>query len=48
VLTLTGFVVLAEGLDIFILRAVAAGEMRLPSGNLSIVNRTLVEWISGS
>jgi hypothetical protein len=35
---LTGFVVLAEGLDVFILREVAVGV------NLSFAKRTLVEW----
>jgi hypothetical protein len=41
------FVVLAEDLDVFRLRAVAAGGRRLPSGKLSFTERTLVGWMSG-
>jgi hypothetical protein len=40
VLRLTGFIVLAEGLDVFILRDIAIGGRRLPSGNMSFAKRT--------
>jgi hypothetical protein len=43
---LMGFAVLAEGLDMFRLRAVAAGRRGLPSCNFSLKERTLVEWMS--
>jgi hypothetical protein len=47
VLMLTGFVVLAEGLDVFIVRDMVAGERRLPSGKLFFSKTTLVGWMSG-
>jgi hypothetical protein len=43
-----GIVVLVEGLDMIRLGAVATGGRMIPSGNLSFVNRILVEWMSGS
>jgi hypothetical protein len=43
-----GFIVLAEGLDVFRLRAVDTDRFRLPSGNLFFAKRTLVGWVSGS
>jgi hypothetical protein len=42
-LTPAGFVVLVEGLDVFMLRYVAAGGRRLPSGNLIFTNRNLAD-----
>jgi hypothetical protein len=44
---LTGFVVLAEGPDMFQLRTVATGGRRLPLGNLIFAKRTLIGWMSG-
>jgi hypothetical protein len=41
---LMGFVVFAEGPDVFVLKAVATGGRRLPSGNLSFAQRT---WLDG-
>jgi hypothetical protein len=41
-----GFVLLAEGFDMFVLRNVAAGGRRLPSGSLSFGKRTLVGWLN--
>lgn len=38
-LALNGFVVFAEGLDAFRLRAVANGSKRLPSGNITFPNK---------
>jgi hypothetical protein len=43
-----GFVVLAEGLDVFKLVAIAAGGRGLLSGDLSIAKRLRVEWMSES
>jgi hypothetical protein len=45
---INGFVVLAEGLDIFRLEAIAAGGKMNSSGNFSYKKQTLVEWKSGS
>jgi hypothetical protein len=42
------FVVLAEGLDMFRLGAIAAGGNPNPSCNLSCMKRTLVGWLSGT
>jgi hypothetical protein len=42
-----GFVVLAEGRDIFTLGAIAVGGNMNPSGNLSFAKNTLVGWICG-
>lgn len=46
-LTLTGFVVLAEGLETFRLRPVAADRKTLPAGNMSFTKTNLVGWMSG-
>jgi hypothetical protein len=46
-LTLTGFVVLAEGLYMFRQRVVAVGGKGLSSGNLPLAKRTSVEQMSG-
>jgi hypothetical protein len=44
---LTGFVVLAEGLDVFTLRNIVAGGRRLPLGNLYFAKKkTLLELMS--
>jgi hypothetical protein len=43
-----GFVVLAEGLDVFRLRAIDTGWERNQPGNLSFTKGILVEWMSGS
>jgi hypothetical protein len=42
-----GFVVLAEGLDMFRLGAIATGGNMNTSGNLSFTKRSLVGWMSG-
>jgi hypothetical protein len=47
VFMLMGFVVLAEGLDMFSIRAVATGERGLPSGNLSHAKRTVLDGCLG-
>jgi hypothetical protein len=41
-----GFVFLAEGLDMFRLGTITTSGKINPSGNLSFMNRTLVEWMS--
>jgi hypothetical protein len=43
-----GIVVLAEGLVMFSVGAIASGGRMIPSGNLSFSKRTLVEWMYGS
>jgi hypothetical protein len=45
-IVLSGFIVLVDGLDVFILRDVAAGSRRLTSDNLSFATRTLFGWVS--
>jgi hypothetical protein len=47
VLTLTDLVVMAEGLDVFRIRAVATGGRRFPPGNLSFGKGILIGWLSG-
>jgi hypothetical protein len=42
------FVVSSEGLDVFLLRNVAASGIRLPTDNFMFGYRTFVEWMSGS
>jgi hypothetical protein len=41
-------VVLAEGLDMFRLGAIATVGRMIPSGNFSFTKRTLVEWMPGN
>jgi hypothetical protein len=42
-----GLFFLAEGLDVFRLRATVTGGKGIPSGNMSFVKITLVGWMSG-
>jgi hypothetical protein len=44
---MTCFIVLTEGLGVFIRRTVAVDGRRLPSGNVSFAKRTSVGWMSG-
>jgi hypothetical protein len=43
-----GIDVVVESLDLFRLRAIAAGGRMIPSGHFSFTKRTLVGWMSGS
>jgi hypothetical protein len=44
----SGIFIVAEGLDMFKLEAIATDRRMIPSGNLSFTKRTLVGWMSGS